>query len=283
MALKKVSELEFHLLSTTTPMFSPTMTNPSSQVAAAKQETKKVEGCFRLWEKVWAETFLELEVDRKQIKSDDFLHRELGGLFIGNEPVGFMLYSILNLSRRSNFRSSYFNNYPDELFEALVKNGDETMVISYMTIDENWRKSQTDLPISEILMGLAILRFKESRADKLLGYFRNNRGTQNIFYRHGGTPLLRSQRAYNVDVDFAEITHANAQLSSLPQCAGSTLRLWNQSRELTQRNQVYMTSTTTHPELTENGARNEFTWPFTADERAGINFREDALEREQIL
>ncbi len=214
--MKHVSELQFRHFSTSSP----------------GRFSKENEVCFDLWEKIWLETFDELQVKHKKVNSDDFLAKELGGLFLGEKPIGFLLYHFCELNKRTHQKMSYFANYPESLYQQVIGKGDLSMVITYMTLDHEWRKSQTDLPISELLIGFAVMRFMESQAKRLLGYFRNNRGTQNMFYRHGGQPLLLGAQAYNVEVDFAEITRESARLSEWKNCADLTFVKWNEFKRL---------------------------------------------------
>lgn len=239
--MKKVAELDYYHFSTS---------NPGSFSLLN-------EACFDLWEAIWTDTFRELGVSGKQVLSDDFLSKELGGLFLDGKPVGFMLFHFCNVKKRSHQKMSYFNNYPEGLYQRIIAVGELSMVITYMTLAPEWRKASTDLPISELLMGFAVLRFLDSAAARLIGYFRNDRGTNDIFYRHGGLKLAEGERAYNVDVDFAQITRASAQLSSVTACAHMTLSKWfqfkNKNGEFTNENTRTTTENElTHPKLSDN-------------------------------
>lgn len=220
---KRVLDLEFRLMRTERPL-------PS--------EVSQRDGAYKLWRRNWVQTFDELGVQRK-LTSDDFLHRELGGLFLGEQPIGFMLYHFINLEDEVWRETSYFNNYPDEIKLLHTDRPERVMVISYMTLESEWRKSETDLPISELLTSFAVMRFLSSDAKRLIGYFRNSRKTNEMFYRHGGMPLVRASRAYNVDVDFAEILKRNATLSSLPGCAEAALELWDKHHHATRIGEGY--------------------------------------------
>jgi len=195
------------------------------------------ESAFALWEEQWSETFKELNVDKK-LYNDDFLNRELGGLFLGSRAVGFILYHFLDFSRYSNFNVSYSRNYPENLWRAHYERRDRVMVASHLTLDPEWRKNKTNLPASEILFSLAVLRFLKSPADRLITYARNNRKMNEMVYRHGGEAVLKNHTAYNVSVDFIEIPKTCAQISALPDCAPITLNLWTKTKQ-TEEYDVY--------------------------------------------
>jgi hypothetical protein len=247
--VKTISGLEFRHFSTS---------DPGEQVFINER-------CFDLWERVWSDTFVELNVPHKKVSSDDYLSKELGGLFYGDQPVGFLLYHFCDLKRRSHQKMSYFSNYPEKLHQEVSSWAEEVMVITYMTLEPGWRKSFTDLPISELLIGFAVLRLMESRASRMIGYFRNNRGTHQIFYRHGGIPLLTGQQAYNVEVDFAQITRDSATLSRLPSCAEMTLAKWRQFK------------------LKQQGENHERSNEFEGNEAIGGEFSGNALDKLGIL
>jgi len=249
--MKQIAKLDFYHFNTSNP----------------EDNSVLNEACFELWEKVWINTFIELNVQHKQVDSDDYLSKELGGLFLGGKPIGFLMYHFCDMKKRTHQKMSYFHNYPRDLYQNVIAVEDQVMVITYMTLDPEWRKSLTDLPISELLIGFAVLRFMESQSKRLLGYFRNNRGTNDIFYRHGGLPLLKGEQAYNVEVDFAQITRSSAQLSTLPGCADMTFLKWN---EFKKRKGV-------------NNHDNERNFELGQSETIGADFPGNALDKQGIL
>jgi|GEM_PF-2736393 len=186
------------------------------------------EKAYLFWRQQWDQTFQELQVD-KQNWSDDFLNRELVGLFDNEEPVGLMLYRFLDLSRPSHRAVSYFHNYPPEVMAQVQAPRDTVQVPSHMTVNPNWTKTKTDYPISELLISFCVLGFLENlQAQRMLGYLRKNRSTHSIFYRHGAIAVANDVQAYNVKVDFAIIPRQTARLSTLTNCDQLALYFWNQ-------------------------------------------------------
>ena len=208
-----VEDLEFHHFNTGQPL----------------HYERHCESAFRLWETEWNHTFKKanFEVD---LYSDDFLHRELGGLFLGGKAIGFLLYTFFDLARYSRHKTLYFKNYPRELWAQHCAQNDLVMVPTYMTLDPTWRRSQTNFPISEMLFSFSILRLLESSADRMIAYARNDLKMNEGFYRHGGHPVLAQAKVYNTSVDFIEISRANAHLSTEDSCAEMALMQWNKNR-----------------------------------------------------
>lgn len=225
-----VFHLRYHLINTRNP---------------ASEELELCEKAFRFWKSSWEKTYAELNVNKgPELKSDDFLDREVGVLVCKNEPIGLFLNNWFDLSRESITSHSYFSNYPSEVIQEYRKKGfSKVMVLSYLTVHPSWRKSQTDIPVSEILFGLGVIRFSETPYENLIGYVRKDLNTHQIFDRHGGVTLM-SMTAYNVEVDHKYMTKETMQLSSLPGVAKATRYLWqnrieSQKRRISIWNQLY--------------------------------------------
>ncbi len=179
---------------------------------------------YKLWKSQWQNTFSELGVEKK-LFSDDFLNRQVCGVFSNEEPIGFILYNILDLKLSSAVDSFYFHNYTEDLVNYQILKKDKALVISYMTLNPKWRKQNTNYSISELLISFVVLELNFSDAQRVIGYFRNNRSTNEIFYRHAGK-FLQKQSAYNVDVDFAEIHLGESHLSTQKDHAVLACKMW---------------------------------------------------------
>ncbi|MFZ3231023.1 MAG: hypothetical protein WA160_12515 [Pseudobdellovibrio sp.] len=180
---------------------------------------------YQLWKKQWTITFKELGTE-KLLTSDDFIDRELCGLFDGHKAIGIVLFKFMDLKYKSTLDTAYFKNYPTSLLERNYDLNDTIMVMSYMTIDPLWRKLYTNFSVSELLFGFLILNLNCSKSARAICYLRNNRSTNEIFYRHSGT-FLESTTAYNVAVDFAEADSSTSTLSTFQCHALLNLKLWN--------------------------------------------------------
>ena len=187
---------------------------------------KACESAYSLWKNQWIETFSDLDKTR-HLTSDDFIDHELCGLFDGDKAVGFMLCKFMDLRLKSTFDILYFKNYPKSLIERNKTLQDTIMIMSFMTLNPAWRKSFTNFSISELLIGFMVLRLNVSNSKRAIGYFRNNRSTNEIFYRHSGRFLLQD-KAYNVEVDYAETDPQTSTLSSFSSHALLNFKLWNE-------------------------------------------------------
>jgi hypothetical protein len=179
---------------------------------------------YELWKKVWIETYHELGVQKK-VTSEDFLNRRLCGLFLNEKAIGFLLHHNLNLNLTSALDSNYFQSYNDYLIGYQKTKNDFAFIVSFMTINSDWRKSRTNYSISELLLSFAVLEFNFTPTHRILGYFRNNRSINDVFYRHAGHFLCRDM-AHNIEVDFGEIYKNESHLSELKDHAVLSLKLW---------------------------------------------------------
>lgn len=210
--MKTVEKLDYFLINTREP-------NP--------EHLELCEKAYQFWHSSWIKTFNVLGVKEKHnLFADDFLDREVGVLTFENEPIGLFFNNWLDTSRDSILNHSYFKNYPDEV-KHFIKNHSKkkVMVLTYMTLSEEWRKSKTEFPFSELLFSLGVKRFEYCEYDTLIGYIRKDQNTHEIFYRHGGQKISEST-AYNVNVDFCILTKETMHLSSLSGVAQATDYLW---------------------------------------------------------
>ncbi|MBC7464449.1 MAG: hypothetical protein H7256_00525 [Bdellovibrio sp.] len=187
---------------------------------------KECENSYGLWKAQWLETFSSLDKTRT-LNSDEFLDRELSGLFEGEKPIGFTLVKFIDLSFASTLDILYFKNYPEELTEQNKFLQDRIMIMSFMTLRPDWRKSQTNFSISELLLGFMILRLNISNSNRALACIRNDRSINKVFYRHSGRFLLKGT-AYNVEVDYAEADTLTSTLSSYSSHALLCFKLWSE-------------------------------------------------------
>ncbi|OYZ23305.1 MAG: hypothetical protein B7Y39_05215 [Bdellovibrio sp. 28-41-41] len=215
--IKKTCDLSLHLINTRNPQ---------------PEQVTICEKAFRFWHKSWSQTFSKLGVEKSgTLPADDFLDREVIALFADQEPVALFFANRFDISRDSIIGHSYFKNYPKETIEELRnKNFKEVMVLTYMTVHENWRTKDTDIPMPDLLFSLAMMCFWESGLENLIGYIRKDKSFFQSFYRHGAIKISETN-AYNVPVDFCYLTRDTSQLSPLPGVMESTKSLWKKMKE----------------------------------------------------
>jgi hypothetical protein len=197
---------------------------------ARRQDVELVNKIYLFWHEVWTKTYAELD-QKDRLFSDDFArHDEIVAIFQGNFVVGlfcfnwFWPFSVLDMDSR------YWENYPTWLSSwAEEKRHSLLMSMSYLTVHPLWRKSQGSIPISELLVGLAVKRFASSKADALLTYTRNDRKTNELGYRHGGAALETMRTVHNIPSDAIAFDRMSIQESSTLGVGTRVEALWNKA------------------------------------------------------
>ena len=185
------------------------------------------EDSFGLWRDQWSQTFVELGLE-SELPSNDFLDRQVSGLFEGDRPVGLLLYGWYDLRRGSHLKHAYFKGFPQMVLdEVRAQDHSHVMTISYLTLAAGWRRHVTDVPLSDVLIACSVKMFQQSHASALLGYYRNDRKVNEMVYRHGGRPILADAVAYGVKVDYAVITKDEAHESTVTGVRDAAATLWN--------------------------------------------------------
>lgn len=182
---------------------------------------------YAFWHEIWHSTFRELQ-GKGIDDSDDFLRQdEICALVNAGDIMGSVSMHWFNLNLKSHMAHSYFNTYPEKVLAELGRlNLNTVMAMGQLAVAPQWRKGAVGPLVSEILFGAACRRFLESGAGAVITYTRNNRGTNNLCYRHGARCLAAKQKAHNVEVDFVTILREEARDTDLPEIPLQLERLW---------------------------------------------------------
>lgn len=207
-----LSDLDLYLLNTKDPPLA---------------EVERVEKAYQFWHTSWNETFKSLKVDLGHgLHSDDFLSREAIALFRHKDPIALFFAHWVSL-RPSQMNHSYFKNYPTLVLKEIQRLGfKRCMVLSYMTVHPDYRKSKTDVPMYELLFSLGVKLFESGPHECLLGYIRKDLSFHQSFERHGGVKIT-DNKVYNVGVDYLYMTKHTARLSPEPGVARTADLLWD--------------------------------------------------------
>jgi hypothetical protein len=155
---------------------------------------------YNCWSNVWKTTLFELD-KAEHVPSDEFTRQdEIGALFHDWECVGLMGYRTVDLASAMHRDDSYFRVWTEEARARATAKGTRMFIAGNLTVAVPWRRAD-GASVKELLLALAIERFKASGADALLGTTRNDRGMNDLGYRLGFGPLVRNVTLHNVAVD----------------------------------------------------------------------------------
>lgn len=197
----------------------------------ASQNIEMYNRTYRLWQSVWNKTFDELNEDKRVDGDQFYLLDEFCTIAFQDQPIAMIALKWLDLSLQPSLDNSYFRTFPETTTEVLRKlNFKKLMSMGNLVVHPEWRRQSlsSGVSLSEIVIGLALERFKYSSSESVICYTRNNRGINKIIYRYGGLPLWEKLIRHNVEVDVAIIPKKDVCKNPTLQVENLVQNLWNQ-------------------------------------------------------
>lgn len=156
---------------------------------------------YQFWKTGWEDTFRSLGVIKKQsLLADDFVYRNAHVLTYMGKPIAIYLGDLLSINEMT-LNLGYFQMYNTKSINHIRERFKSVYTLSYFLIDAEWRRDATDVPIGDILFGIAVKNYVESKACAFLSCVRDNRGVNKIFSRFGAVTIDRGAE-FNVDVSY---------------------------------------------------------------------------------
>lgn len=145
---------------------------------------------FELWWNVWSSYYDTLPT-RPELNSDPFTRQdEIYSFFVGSSCVGVWFCRFVNFSLIDHAKDSYFRLWRDpELIKKLTLAGSEICVVSFLTINDEFRGSRLPFSLKRLMAGTSIRRLHESNAHAMPVTARNAKGVNDMFYSLGGVCL----------------------------------------------------------------------------------------------
>lgn len=166
--------------------------------------SKLVNDCYRLWKKVWGQTFFELD-GAKNIFSDDFSRQdEMISLNYKERSVALIMHRYCDFSKKHYFDDSYFKIWSAQALEKLLIQGERIVIGSQITIDPEFRKTNfLEAPVKELIVykSLSHLKAQANSIDAITGVMRADKGMNNLFYKSSAMCLDAGLEYHNVAVD----------------------------------------------------------------------------------
>lgn len=154
---------------------------------------------YSCWHYVWSEAFKEMGVEKK-LHSDAFTRQDLiGAAFYKNECIGMAFFRWTDASRPDFALDSYFDIWNDDHRSALCSRGNNVIVCSNLTLHPNGRGKKLGLSGKDLIVGLSLQVFLNSKADAMTGAMRVDRGANSATARWGRTTI-----AHRVPCEYGE-------------------------------------------------------------------------------
>ncbi len=106
------------------------------------------------------------------------------------EIVGLFCFDDKDVTSPAVLGQSYFKAYPKDILEQYIMQATSIMTIGHLLVHPQWRRKQIGIGLSDILVWFMHKRFAESGTDLMIYFTRNNRGTDDLGIKFGGTAIL---------------------------------------------------------------------------------------------
>jgi hypothetical protein len=171
--------------------------NPPSHL---KTEYKNA---YELWHRVWSSTFEELK-GVSRLYSDDFTRQEdVICLFEGSKCLFTIFFRKADITNPAIRNDSYFASWDEASLDALARDSSETIIYSYITVNEEARRGYRGLPLKKLIVAAGVQYFLESGGSSMTATSRNGKGINKVVEQYGATPIKLDQTMHGVPVDIA--------------------------------------------------------------------------------
>jgi hypothetical protein len=182
---------------------------------------------YRFWFEMWRSTYAELD-SGITLWSDTFLGMsEASVVFLGDQAVGLIMYDWRDLRLRAHRDTKFFQNFPAATLDALGARIDgPAMCLGQLTVHPDFRKNRIGGLMSELLVSLSTRRFLASDSPVMLALTRNDRGVNELAFRHGAVALEQGLENHGIGADVVAFYRDRACDSPLPGIASLVDCLW---------------------------------------------------------
>ena len=110
---------------------------------------------YEFWDKTWTEAFAKTGAPN-EMWHENFLRQDLiTAILDGNEVVGCHLYTLYNVNSLAAISNEYFHYFTESSLGTLKENGmPHIMSMEYLCVNPLYRKSISQVPFGEVLIGL---------------------------------------------------------------------------------------------------------------------------------
>jgi hypothetical protein len=159
------------------------------------------EKVYDFWYQNWATTFSEIGHKFSATSEEFCRHDEVVALIHKNHVVACVLLDKFDLSSQVHLKHKYFLNYPETVLRQLrfLSAGAPVLTVGYLTIHAEYRGT---LGVSDLVLGLAVKRFFESRCKIMISYTRNSRKTNQLTSRLGARTIEKNLTVNGEPSDF---------------------------------------------------------------------------------
>ena len=182
---------------------------------------------YIFWEKIWTDTFQELN-GHAAVVSDDFSRSDrIHGFFVDTRCVALGCVRRVHLQALSARRDSYFKVWSPESLEKLGKHGPDILIGSNICVDPQWRGQLAEgVSLKDLVAGSLVNDLTNFNCHAMAGTMRRNRGMDQSAHRFGATRIQEGVFLHGVEVELVAFYAKELQYSAEPNLMRSLEALW---------------------------------------------------------
>lgn len=167
---------------------------------------RRHDSAYQLWKRNWQKTFHELKSEWT-LRADDFTRQSIvSALFDGEQAVGLLLHTYIDLNLEAVRDHSYLATYPAAIIDKLRAEGSgRVFSMEYLTLDPAWGRRVIGVPLAEIILGLGAKVAIASGLRSMIVVTRNDKRVNEILYGFGARCLSAGLQKHNVAVDLVAL------------------------------------------------------------------------------
>lgn len=212
-------------------------TSPIHDIEALELSNKS----YELWEKIWFDTFSAKGVADKLVR-DYFLRSQKLTVITNDskEIIGIHLYTFMNFESKASQASSFFKNIGDNIPNSLVDMGIRSGIcMEYLSVNPIFRKSTSNIPFGELLIGLGCQIMKEEKLDCVFGTSREDVKVDKMAKSFGGFVLRSGIEKYGYPCSLTIISHDAKSESGYEERDELVSQLWKNRVDLIKNKKPY--------------------------------------------
>lgn len=197
--------------------------DPNPKYTAIYQST------FQAWDKVWRATLSELQVEGAPGMDGFTRQDEILSICNSGQCIALLLFRWMDFALVPFYTDSYFKVWKPEHIEKLLIEGPCVMTATYLSVDQDFRKSKTGISFRDLMMDIMIHRFLSSSAHVLANIGRRERNVHLAGYNLGGTCIAEDIYFFNPQdrIDLVGIYKSKARFNQDQSIRSWSDHLWN--------------------------------------------------------
>lgn len=136
---------------------------------------------YHHWHSVWSQTFKEVS-GSGMLFSDNFTRQdEIVAVMKDGKCISAVCHRLFDFRTTAPRNDSYFESWPEQAFNQLGKNGHTIVIAGQLSVDPEYRKTQSGIRMSELTTYLSLGRLQHLPISGISIAARNSRGMDSLF------------------------------------------------------------------------------------------------------